>query len=335
MDQPEPERARKRLSRRAKRRIVIYLSLVFAFYIYMCFFLAWNTVKPKNFKHTSNPMQKMGIVFQDVSFVSKDSTPIKGWLIPAPEKTASGVVILCHGVDGNRQSMMHEVSILNKANFTTIAFDFRGRGESGNALCTIGYREVEDLLAVVNFAKSWPETRDLPLGVFGHSLGGAVAIMATARDSRIEAVAAESPFASLDHAINNHFQSVMGWGAVFFALPVRVIGEMIIHQSASNIAPINEIAKIAPRPVMLIEDELDTLCPPAETEALLRAAGDPKSMWHVPGAGHIQAGDVASAEFEKMWELRQSNYLRHSPFFPKHTDYKQCPACRDCALLSS
>jgi fermentation-respiration switch protein FrsA (DUF1100 family) len=147
--------------------------------------------------------------------------------------------------------------------------------------------------------RSRSDSAKLPLGVLGESQGAAVALMGTARSPEVRAVVAESPFARLDHAVDNHFAKVLGWSSPAFAIPSRLIGEVMIGRRCCNIAPVDEIGRIAPRPILLIQDEDDRLCPPAETAELMRVAGPSASLWTVHGADHVMAEYVGQDEYEK------------------------------------
>jgi uncharacterized protein len=288
---------RKQTRRRSlRKRVLVYTTVFLTAYLAFCAALAWQTVRPKLSPHTVTPAQYK-LAFETIGFTSADGTPLSGWLMPAA--APKGVIILCHGVDSTRVAMLQKAAMLHKRGFSTLVFDFRGRGESGASLCTIGYREVDDLLAAVKFVQSRPDLKGLPLGVFGESQGGAVALMGAARSQQIRAVAAESPFACLDNAINNHFGSVFGAGATLVSTPVRWIGQALIRKRCCDISPEKEIARIAPRPLLLIQDRDDVLCPPSETKALLAGAGEPKELWTVPNAGHIMAEVAAPDEFAK------------------------------------
>ena len=265
----------------------------------MCASLAWNTVRPKNFILDRDPLKEFGLKYESVSWKSSENVTIRGWLIPAQSQPARGIVILAHGVDGSRLAMMKPANMLAKSGFSCLIFDFRGRGESGRTNCTIGFKEVDDLLGAVGFIKGRSELKQLPMGVLGHSMGGAVAIIAASREKRLSSVVSESPFASLDHAIANHFQSTLGFAGFLFSPVVTKFGEILIGSRASDVAPIKCVKLLSPRPLMLIEDQDDRLCPPSETQALLDTAEEPKSRWIVPGAGHVQAVIVAPDEYEK------------------------------------
>jgi uncharacterized protein len=274
-----------------------YSLVLIAVYLGGCFALAWSTIRPKVARHTATPASYR-LAFERVSFRSADNTRLAGWLIPA-SSPARGLVILCHGVDSHAMEMLWPASVFNRYGLSTLIFDFRGRGESDAALCTIGYRETDDLLAAVKYVRSRPDTKALPIGVYGMSEGAAVAIMGAGRCEDIRAVVAESPFARLDRAVDNHYRSAFGSAGMLLAAPVRWIGEAMIRRKCRQVSPMDEIAGIAPRPVLLIQCEEDRLCPPDETKTLIRTAGEPTELWNVPAAGHCGAGDVAGEEFER------------------------------------
>jgi len=277
---------------------MLYALLFVGLYLGACAVVAWQTVRPKNAPLRTDPGRD-GLAYERVAFHSADGTPLAGWFIPAPVKSARGVIVLCHGVDSDRRAMLWKARVLHKHGYATLLFDFRGRGESGPALCTIGYREVDDLLAAVALIQSRPDCRDQPIGVFGESQGGAVALMGTARCPAIRAVAAESPFARLDHAVDHHFRGLFGACTPAVEYPVRWMGELLIRKRCCDVSPVSEVPRIAPRPILLVQDADDALCPPSETAALLAAAGPNATLWTVPGAIHIEAQTVAPDEFER------------------------------------
>lgn len=278
---------------RILRRVLLLLGI----YLGMSGAIAWQTVRPKHTRMTRTPAD-YHIPSEPVSFRSGDGTRLVGWWIPA-KGGARGAIILCHGVDSDRSAMLEKAAILRRHGYATLLFDFRARGESGGDRCTLGFREVGDLLAAVTWVQSAPVGAALPLGVFGESMGASVAIMGTARCPQIRAVAAESAFARLDHAVHNHFHNRVGAAGALFEMPVRLIGERLIGCGCDEVAPEREIGTIAPRPVLLIQDGDDILCPASEGGALFAAAGSPKELWTVPGAGHIEANVLEPVEFAR------------------------------------
>ncbi|MEO0811991.1 MAG: alpha/beta hydrolase [Myxococcota bacterium] len=105
------------------------------------------------------------------------------------ELGAEYAAILCHGMLSTKDSPKHVALArrLAAAGVATVRFDFAGRGESDGTLFDLSYsNEIEDLDAVVE----WLWARGVKrIGIFGSSMGGAVALLTASRDERVVAVA--------------------------------------------------------------------------------------------------------------------------------------------------
>jgi len=49
------------------------------------------------------------------------------------------------------------------------------------------------------------------------------------------------------------------------------------------------VARIAPRPLLVIHGAADTTVRPGHAQRLVDAAGEPKEFWLLPGVGHVGA----------------------------------------------
>jgi uncharacterized protein len=283
-----PQQRRKRL-----RALVVRLVVYGALWAALCGGIAWLSVMPRRHALQRNPAEQR-LTYRSQAFTSADGTRLAGWSIPASSEIAKQyhaqvpVIILCHGVDSTRESLLPQAKLLHDAGFAVFMFDFRARGESEGSRCTLGFHETEDLLAAIEEVK-----RERPggtvIGVLGQSQGAAVSIMAAARCPEVRAVCAESPYARLDHAVANHFRDVLGPFGPLLGVPTQFFGEQLIHVRCSEVSPEEAITKLQQTPVLLIEDEADTLCPPSETASLLKASHGLAQIWRVPASGHIQA----------------------------------------------
>ena len=63
--------------------------------------------------------------------------------------------------------------------------------------------------------------------------------------------------------------------------------------------PAAVIRQISPRPLLMIHDLQDRQLPKESAEALLRAASEPKQLWHVPDAAHGRGWQQAPEEYER------------------------------------
>ena len=98
------------------------------------------------------------------------------------EKLSDWIVVLGHGVTGNRERpvIAETATALNHAGFSTLAFSFSGNGQSeGDFRDSCVTKGVQDLTAVINAVE------DKKIIYIGHSMGGAIGVLAAAKDSRI------------------------------------------------------------------------------------------------------------------------------------------------------
>ncbi len=251
--------------------------------------LAWFSTHPPRRRVKGTPAG-FGADFEEVAFASLEGTMLSGWFIPAQTKihgeTARGIVILCHGMMANRGEALPWAERLWKEGFALLLFDFRAMGNSEGDVCTAGYYETQDLRGAVKYLAARPDTADLPMGVFGFSMGGATAILAAADEERIQAVATHGAFATLDSAIGQrcrrHFgplAPIVGWGA-------RLLATRWSSVTSAQVSPVSAVARLTPRPLMLLHGSRDRVVNLADAHALLAAAGDPKELHVLSRSGH-------------------------------------------------
>lgn len=230
------------------------------------------------------------IPYEDVRFPSaaQDHTEISGWLIPA-EGLPKGVVVLCHGRGGNRESVLPHAFYLRKAGFTCLLFDFRACGISAGNTSTIGWHEADDVLGAVEFVKGRPELSGLPIGALGVSMGAASALQAAAKSTDIRAVVSDCSYATLTNAVRQRFRAILGgaYGILYF--PVRFLGERALGISTDTISPLNAVKNLGNRPLLLIHGTADKTILCDDTRMLYDAASGPKDLWLIPGVPHARA----------------------------------------------
>ena len=150
----------------------------------------------------------------EINFASRSGASLRGNLLRG--KAGSGVVILMHGVRGNRGAMAEHAEFLHHAGHSVLIFDFQAHGESSGEKITSGYLESMDASSAVEFArKEFPREK---MAVLGSSLGGAAAVLAEP-PLQIDAAILELVYADIDRAIKNRIAIVLGdWARPFSAL---------------------------------------------------------------------------------------------------------------------
>lgn len=222
--------------------------------------------------------------FETITLAASDGVQLSGWWLPRPE--SQQVVITCHGHRGKKSDLLGIGSGLWRAGYNVLAFDFRGRGDSSDSVCSLAYHEVADLRGAVAYVQARvPGAR---IGVVGYSMGAAVSLLAAAEEPAIAAVVADSSFAVMRAVVHRAVSSRR--------LPARAVVELADRWTGqrygyrfSSVRPVEAIARLAPRPVLLIHGGADTLIGVEHSQQLLEAAQAPSELWVVEGATHCGA----------------------------------------------
>ena len=155
----------------------------------------WMAVRPPRLAIPGTPAEYR-LAAESVTLTTADGVSLAAWLVPAAPARAPAetpVVVLLHGYPASKSDLLPIAGALHPE-LAVLLVDFRYFGDSGGRATTLGFRERADLRAAVNLLAARGYTR---IGVFGYSLGGAVALLGAAEDARIRAVAAWAPFADL------------------------------------------------------------------------------------------------------------------------------------------
>lgn len=234
----------------------------------------------------------LGIAYEDVRFTTDDGVTLSGWLIPAARETRAAVVLM-HGYSWNRLPWLAGFVPWLQSRYNVLQFDFRGHGGSDDALITLGTLEQRDVTAAVRFLTG----RGLgPIALMGVSMGGSVAIMA-APDLPVAAVVADAAYADLRNPIANRMREA---GYPLSTLGSRlVVGAASLRARARLRSPIQRVAQIAPRALLLIAPSGDRTVSPAQSQRMFDAAGEPKELFIVEGAAHADAHAAAPEAYER------------------------------------
>ncbi|EFH89743.1 alpha/beta hydrolase [Ktedonobacter racemifer] len=210
---------------------------------------------------------------------------VSGWFVPSPGATTT--ILICPGYRGRRSDLLGTCVNLWRAGHNILAFEYYGHGEVVGKPVTLGYREINDFLGAVAYAKQRvPETR---LGAVGYSMGAAVALMAAARAPEIEAVVADSPFATHRSPIDYAVRRTLHLPFFLFDWMTDMILWWRAGYHFNQVEPLRDIGRIAPRPVLIIHGLKDSIVNPNDAPLLYKAAGNPKELWLLPDVDHCGA----------------------------------------------
>ena len=228
---------------------------------------------------------RLGIQYQEVTLTTRDGLKLAAWYTP-PQ---NGVVVLAaHGYGTKRSAEMH--ALFARHGYGVLAWDMRAHGESEGELCTVGYAEAGDVETALDFALSQPGVEHV--AAWGESMGGVATILAAARRPEIEALVADSAFTTLEDEL-----------AVRVPLPllrplIRFFAEQEVGGSIQAVRPVDQIGRLSPRPVFIIQGLADRSIPLDSGQRLYEAAGEPRFLWEEEGIGHVDMYAAQPSEYE-------------------------------------
>ena len=211
---------------------------------------------------------------------SDSGSKIAGWHHRV--SSSRGVVVVVHGIGGSRLACVDRSRMLAESDYSSILIDLRGHGGSPGEAVTMGALERHDVSAAVQYAKQQHPGESV--GVIGVSLGGAAAVLGSPLG--VDAMVIESVFPDIRDAVRNRVQPFAGRLA---GIPTWLLLAQLrprLGVSTSDLRPIEAITE-AGCPILVASGSADVHTTAAETKRLYAAAPEPKELWLVDDAAHV------------------------------------------------
>jgi alpha-beta hydrolase superfamily lysophospholipase len=243
---------------------------------------------------------------EPVTLESAPGETISGWF--ARGSPGSGAVLLLHGVRSDRRQMLARARFLHNAGYAVLLIDLPAHGESSGAHITFGFREAEGVRASLQFLnKTLPNEKTAVIGV---SLGAASIVLADVTPVP-SAVVLESMYPTIDEAVADRLR--LRFGSPGAALAPLLVSQLPIRLgiTSSQLRPIDHVSSLH-APVLVASGTEDLHTTVAESKRIFEAAVQPKDLWLVEGAGHVDLYHFSPTAYESKVFGFLSKYLRNA-----------------------
>lgn len=229
----------------------------------------------------------LGVPYEDVAFKTRaDNLTLKGWFLPGQNSDA---IIIVHGGFQNRIDDVVDTGelapALVKKGYNVLLFDMRGRGESegkGLALSNID----EDIGGAVDYLGTHGFDKS-KICILGFCSGAANTCIYASRND-IGTVILDGCFKDDKTMVRRQAESINMPGFLSDAFWPGCLLFLRIMYNFKVINPIDVVGKIK-CPIFFIHEQFDEFITSAETQALLKAVGNPEDgFWEVLGAKHSE-----------------------------------------------
>jgi pimeloyl-ACP methyl ester carboxylesterase len=222
----------------------------------------------------------------------KSALKTRGLLQPIPEsrtkKTPShrGTIVMLHGFNSRKEHLLGISRWFVAAGYQCLLHDSRGHGDATVSQASFGQKEATDVKTVLQEAER--RFGDLgPVGIYGYSMGGGVALQSLPLVPRIKAAVTVSAFADLrsvlTHQTKQHYR-----GTLYPMLPLlRQRVKSQAHFDPYSIRPDLAVQQVS-TPILLIHGRQDQVVPFSQAEKLHHILGPNRSRLLPQTGDHAQ-----------------------------------------------
>ena len=248
--------------------------------------------------------------------------------VPDGAEAPLPAIIVLHGFGSNKNGgvSMAAAQVFASFGYITLRFDMRGcgdsEGERGRVICL---EQVEDLMNAVSFLLQRPEVNPKRIAVMGHSFGAAVAIYGAALDPRLAACVSSGGWGNGAKKFQKQHEGPEAWKKFseileegpryrertgrsmmvprFAIVPIapELRGSLApgsimefpfeVVESMYAFTANDVVARIAPRPLLLLHAANDSVTPTEQSIDLFRHAGQPTDLYLVANTDHFMLAE--------------------------------------------
>lgn len=204
---------------------------------------------------------------------------IHGWWIPATTTNAKTLLYL-HGNGVNIGANVAHAHRFHQMGFAVLIIDYRGYGLSEGSFPS-EKTVYQDAATAWDYLVKQRQIQPNNIILYGHSLGGAIAINLAVQQPKAAGLIVESSFSSIQNVVNLRGQ--------FRLFPVN----FILNQHFASINKVKDLQV----PVLFIHGADDNIVPDSMSKQLYAIAPEPKQLLIVPNAGHNNVAEVAELRY--------------------------------------
>ena len=238
-----------------------------------------------DFSETHDPSE-FDVSANKIGLTTEDGVNVVAYEVAVEDPRA--IVVFLSGIHNpSVTAFFGHAKLLADHQYGSILLEMRAHGESEGNVITLGYEEPQDVKAVVDYIKQ--HDSDVPVLVFGLSMGGATAINAIGNLTDIAGLISLSAYSSWEDAFCDNMIN-MGAPTFYAYLQkpfVKLYTTLKYGLGTYSMTPKHQIKKLGSRPALLIHSVGDSQVPFASFMRLIANAPAHVEVWVTSGDNHM------------------------------------------------
>ncbi len=224
----------------------------------------------------------VGLAYEDLRLPTPDGPTISAWFLPARQQ-AKGTILFLHGNAQNISTHLGSVYWMPERGYNVLLLDYRGYGASEGLPTLAGVQQ--DIDTAMRHLVGRPDIDPRRIVLLGQSLGGALGLHYLAHNryrDHLRGAVIDSAFTGYQDIAREKLRSSWLTWPLSLTLPLTV---------SDAYRPLHAAPGVAPIPLLIMHGDRDEVIPLHHAQQLFDAAREPKSLWIIQGARHIQSLD--------------------------------------------
>lgn len=294
------------MTKTKKKLLYAFLIVLFTGFLFLHFYAPRAIIEIKNplsefvreapRKSTFLNEKSDSVLIKKIHFKTIDNLTLCAYLVFAKNQNAKGTIVLLHGIRSSKEHYKLLCKRLANDGYNTVALDSRAHGESEGDFCTFGANEKNDVTSLIDYIKQH-ENIGTNIGIWGQSLGAAIALQTMAIDKRISFGVIESTFSDLRTITHDYFKYNLQFEIPFLTNYLIYRAGKIADFEPNNVCP-KKSCELIEQPILFVhgsaDDRIDIKYG-RENFAHVKSAN--KSFLEIKGADHLNVWKIGGEEY--------------------------------------
>ena len=221
---------------------------------------------------------------------------LDGWFLKGSKPAA---VLLFAGYARDHRRMWRYAGFIRRMGVSVLTIDFRSARALSRKPTTLGFWELRDARAALDWLREQPGLGSVRVALFGESLGASTALALAAQRPDVAAVVADCPVADSYAAIEDAFACQLHLPPQPLAWMARNVARLVTGHDPGELDVTGALRALSGRPILLIQTRLGDRFSPKQVDRLTASLGVRGEQWTVDDVKHTEVWLHHRDEYER------------------------------------